>query len=151
MALVVVSSVMPTFVALVADVALVAVLAFPDKAPTNVVEVTEVKPANVVDDEPKLIAVVPTVIELLANCALVIVPLNAVVGIVVAAVILLLPLAYIYPVKPVTAKLVVVKLVNDSDVEPGTFSHLLFSNIIQSPTFQPDVPSMVVLPATETT
>ena len=57
-----VSSVVEVFTALVASVALVAVLAFPDKAPTNVVDVTEVSPAKVVDDAPNEIAVVPTVI-----------------------------------------------------------------------------------------
>ena len=49
------------FVAFVAVVALVAVLALPVKAPTNVVDVTEVSPAIVVAEPPKLIAVEPTV------------------------------------------------------------------------------------------
>ena len=49
------------FVAFVAVVAVVADEALPVKAPTKLVEVTEVKPANVVDDAPKAIAVVPTV------------------------------------------------------------------------------------------
>ena len=56
-----VSSVIAVFVALVADVALVAVLALPVKAPTKVVDVTETKPAMVVADEPKLMAVEPIV------------------------------------------------------------------------------------------
>jgi hypothetical protein len=49
-------------VAFVAVVALVAVEAFPVKAPTKLVDVTLVSPAKVVDDDPRLIAVVPTVI-----------------------------------------------------------------------------------------
>jgi len=65
-----VSSVTAVFVAFVADVALVAVLALPDKAPTNVVDVTKVNPANVVDDAPNAIAVVPTVILELVNAEL---------------------------------------------------------------------------------
>ena len=54
-------SVIAIFVAFVAVVAVVAVLAFPVKAPTKVVDVTDVKPAIVVADPPKLIAVEPTV------------------------------------------------------------------------------------------
>ena len=54
-------SVIAVFVAFVAVVAVVAVLAFPVNAPTNVVDVTEVRPANVVEVPPKLIAVEPTV------------------------------------------------------------------------------------------
>ena len=61
MAFVVVLSVTPTFVVFVADVALVAVDAFPDKAPTNVVDVTEVRPAKVVAVAPKAMVVDPTV------------------------------------------------------------------------------------------
>ena len=57
----VVLSVIATFVAFVAVVAVVAVEAFPFKAPTKVVDVTELKPAKVVADEPKLMAVEPTV------------------------------------------------------------------------------------------
>ena len=49
------------FVAFVAVVAVVAVLALPVKAPTKVVDVTELKPAIVVAEPPKLIAVEPTV------------------------------------------------------------------------------------------
>lgn len=60
-AFVVVSSVIAVFVAFVAVVAVVAVFAFPFKAPTNVVDVTEDKPAIVVAVPPKLIAVEPTV------------------------------------------------------------------------------------------
>jgi hypothetical protein len=41
--------------------------AFPVKAPTNEVEVTEVSPAKVVDEEPRDIAVVPMVREELAS------------------------------------------------------------------------------------
>ena len=41
--------------------------ALPVSAPTKVVDVTEVKPANVVDDEPKLIVVEPTVTEEFAS------------------------------------------------------------------------------------
>ena len=58
------------FVALVADVALVAVLALPVKAPTKVVDVTETKPAMVVADEPKLIVVEPTVMLEFVNAEL---------------------------------------------------------------------------------
>ena len=54
-------SVIAMFVAFVAVVAVVAVLAFPVNAPTKVVDVTEVKPAIVVAEPPKLIAVEPTV------------------------------------------------------------------------------------------
>ena len=57
--------------AFVAVVALVAVEAFPVKAPTKVVDVTEDSPAIVVAELPKDIEVLPTVIELLANLALV--------------------------------------------------------------------------------
>ena len=49
------------FVALVAVVAVVAVEALPDKAPTKVVDVTEVRPAMVVAVDPKLMAVEPIV------------------------------------------------------------------------------------------
>jgi len=52
---------MATLVAFVAVVAVVAELAFPVKAPINVVEVTEVRPARVVALPPKEIVVVPTV------------------------------------------------------------------------------------------
>ena len=58
------------FVAFVAVVALVAVLAFPVKAPTQVVEVTEVKPAKVVTVAPKATAVEPIVTLELVNAAL---------------------------------------------------------------------------------
>ena len=51
---------------------MVAVAAFPTKAPVNVVEVTDVSPAIVVADDPKLIAVLPTVTELFAKLAFVI-------------------------------------------------------------------------------
>ena len=61
MAFVLVSSVIAVFVAFVAVVAVVAVLALPVNAPTNVVDVTEVRPAKVVDVPPKLMAVDPTV------------------------------------------------------------------------------------------
>ena len=54
-------SVTPTFVAFVALVALVAVEALPDKSPTKVVDVTEVRPAKVVDDAPRAIVVEPIV------------------------------------------------------------------------------------------
>jgi len=60
-AAVLVSSVIATLVALVAVVAVVAELALPVKAPTKVVEVTEVSPAMVVAKLPKLIAVEPIV------------------------------------------------------------------------------------------
>jgi hypothetical protein len=53
--------VIAVFVAFVAVVALVAVEALPDKAPTKVVEVTEVRPANVVTVAPKATAVEPIV------------------------------------------------------------------------------------------
>ena len=51
---------------------MVAVAAFPTKAPLNVVEVTDVNPAIVVADDPKLIAVLPIVTELFAKLAFVI-------------------------------------------------------------------------------
>ena len=51
---------------------LVAVAAFPVNSPVKAVDDTEVNPAMVVADAPKAIAVVPIVIELLANCPLVI-------------------------------------------------------------------------------
>ena len=54
-------SVTPTFVAFVALVALVAVVAFPNKSPTKVVDVTEVRPTNVVTVAPKATAVEPMV------------------------------------------------------------------------------------------
>ena len=54
-------SVTATFVAFVAVVAVVAELAFPVKAPTNVVDVTETSPANVVTVAPKATAVEPMV------------------------------------------------------------------------------------------
>ena len=57
------------FVAFVAVVALVAVEAFPVKAPTKVVEVTEVRPANVVTVAPKATAVEPMVTLELTNAA----------------------------------------------------------------------------------
>lgn len=66
-AFVVVSLVMPTFVAFVA---VVAVEAFPDSAPVNVVAVTDVRPASVVEEDPKEMAVVPTVIDELVNAPL---------------------------------------------------------------------------------
>ena len=50
--------------------------------------------AVIVVDPPRLTELPLIVIELLFNCALLIVPLNAVVGMVVDAVILLAPLAY---------------------------------------------------------
>ena len=65
-----VSSVIAVFVAFVAVVALVAVLALPVKAPTNVVDVTEVSPAIVVAEPPKLIAVEPTVMLELVSAEL---------------------------------------------------------------------------------
>ena len=53
-----------TLVAVVADVA---VFALPDNEPVNVVEVTDVNPANVVDVPPRAIFVEPTVTELFVN------------------------------------------------------------------------------------
>ena len=52
---------MAIFVAFVAVVADVAVDAFPVKAPTKVVDVTETRPANVVTVAPKATAVEPIV------------------------------------------------------------------------------------------
>lgn len=49
---------------------LVAVSALPVSAPTKEAEVTDVKPARVVEEEPSEIEVVPTVTELFANLAL---------------------------------------------------------------------------------
>jgi hypothetical protein len=69
-AFVVVSSVVPVFVAFVAVVADVAVLALPVKAPTKVVEVTEVSPAKVVTVAPKATAVEPIVTLELTKAAL---------------------------------------------------------------------------------
>jgi len=54
-------SVIAMFVALVAVVAVVAELALPVKAPTKVVDVTEVRPANVVTVAPSATAVEPIV------------------------------------------------------------------------------------------
>ena len=51
---------------------MVAVVALPDKAPVKVVAVTDVKSANVVDVPPNAITLVPMVMLLFANCALVI-------------------------------------------------------------------------------
>jgi hypothetical protein len=48
-------------VAVVAEVAEVAEVAFPVRAPTKLVDVTEVNPASVVDVPPNRIAVVPIV------------------------------------------------------------------------------------------
>ena len=70
MAFVVVSSVTAVFVAFVADVALVAVLALPVKAPTKVVDVTEVKPVNVVTVAPNDTEVEPMVTLELVNAEL---------------------------------------------------------------------------------
>ena len=70
MAFVVVSSVTAVFVAFVAEVALVAVLALPVKAPTNVVEVTETNPANVVTVAPNATEVEPMVTLELTKAAL---------------------------------------------------------------------------------
>jgi hypothetical protein len=56
-------------VALVADVALVAVDALPVRAPTKVVDVTEVNPAMVVTVPPSDTAVDPMVTELFVNAA----------------------------------------------------------------------------------
>ena len=61
---------MAMFVAFVAVVADVAVLALPVSAPTNVVLVTEVKPAIVVTVPPKLTAVEPMVMDELVSAAL---------------------------------------------------------------------------------
>ena len=57
------------FVAFVAVVADVAVLALPVSAPTNVVLVTEVNPAIVVTVPPKLTEVEPIVMDELVNAA----------------------------------------------------------------------------------
>ena len=57
------------FVAFVAEPAVVAVVALPVNAPTNVVDVTLDNPAIVVADDPKLIAVDPTVMLLFVSCA----------------------------------------------------------------------------------
>jgi len=48
----------------------VTLVAFPDNVPTKVVDVTEVKPAMVVAESPKLIAVEPTVMLELVNAPL---------------------------------------------------------------------------------
>ena len=76
--------------------------------------------AVTVVDPPKLTELPLMVMLLLASCALLMVPDRAVVGMVVDAVTLLVPLAYMYPVKPVTAK-----DENDSADPPKTFSHAL--------------------------
>ncbi len=55
----------------------VAVLAFPVKDPVNPVEVTEVNPVTEVTVPPKVIVVLPNVVELFANCAFVIAALLA--------------------------------------------------------------------------
>ena len=46
----------------------VAVSALPVSAPVNPVDVTDVRPASIVDDDPRAIAVVPTVTLELASC-----------------------------------------------------------------------------------
>ena len=61
---------MAVFVAFVAVVADVAVLALPVSAPTNVVLVTDVNPAIVVAVPPKLTAVEPMVMDELVSAAL---------------------------------------------------------------------------------
>ena len=61
------SNEVPLIVLAVASV--VAVDALPVKAPVNPVEVTEVKPAIVVEVAPNAVDVEPIVIELLVNCA----------------------------------------------------------------------------------
>ena len=66
-ALELVLSVIAIFVAFVAVVALVAVLALPVSAPTKVVDVTEVKPANVVTVAPNATEVEPIVTLELVN------------------------------------------------------------------------------------
>ena len=48
-------------------VALVAVVALPVNAPTNEADVTDVRPASVVELAPSVMAVVPIVMELLTN------------------------------------------------------------------------------------
>ena len=55
-----------------------AVLALPVKAPVKPVDVTLVKPANVVELAPNAIAVVPIVVLLFTNLALAILPANIV-------------------------------------------------------------------------
>jgi hypothetical protein len=67
---VLVLSVTATFVEFVAVVALVAVEALPVKAPTKVVDVTEVRPTNVVTVAPKATAVEPIVTLELTNAEL---------------------------------------------------------------------------------
>jgi hypothetical protein len=54
----------------VAVVALVAVLALPVRAPTKVVDVTDVRPAMVVAEAPRAIEVEPTVTVLLVSAPL---------------------------------------------------------------------------------
>ena len=73
------------------------------------------------------------------------------IAIVELAVTLPLPLAYIYPVRPVTAKLTVVNVVNDSELDPGIFSHVPPLNMAQSPTDQLATPFKLVVPAVDTT
>jgi hypothetical protein len=67
---VLVLSVTATFVAFVAVVAVVAELALPVNAPTNVVDVTETRPANVVTVAPNATAVEPIVTLELTNAEL---------------------------------------------------------------------------------
>jgi hypothetical protein len=59
----------------------VAVLAFPVRAPVKPVEVTDVKPATVVAEEPSVIAVEPIVTVLLVNPALFTVPVALTFGV----------------------------------------------------------------------
>jgi len=66
---VLVLSVIAELVAFVAVVALVAVEALPVKSPTKVVEVTEVRPANVVTVAPKATEVEPIVTLEFTNAA----------------------------------------------------------------------------------
>lgn len=93
--------------------AVVAVDALPVNAPTNVVEVTDVRPANVVEVEPNAILVDPTVTELFNNFAFAILPAN-IVFVTVPVLVVYTPLVTV-PALPVTEPVigfVTVKLAN---------------------------------------
>ena len=79
--------------------AVVAVDALPVKAPTNVVDVTEVNPAIVVDVAPNAVEVEPIVIELFAKLAFDIEPANIEFVTFAAPIVVAFPTEVISPVK----------------------------------------------------
>ena len=95
--------------------------AFPVNAPIKLVDVTEVKPARVVLDEPKEIEVVPIVVELFDSLLLAIEPAN-----IVLVTVALSPVVTIVPV--VAGNVIIVPdpavavgiSCTDPDVDPGS-------------------------------